>query len=474
MTVIVIRHGTRGVYFGHTVLLTWIVGGEPRAHYNHSSPMPRKFPQTVVLTIFLVLASAAYWAGVPDVPFHPDESTQIFMSRDVEIFFSDPAALAWRADAVGDLRQHYRLMDAPLPRAWIGLARLVAGQPANRADWDWSVTWQQNVARGALPSPATLFSARLAMALFFPFTLLLTFRTGMLLAGQAAGWTALLLMASHALVLLHTRRAMAEGILLFMVTLSLWCILRGGRRPWLAALPLALAFLSKQSAAALLVPAGLALLTPLGGERRWPARWKNTLIAAILFLLVVVLFNPFVWSHLLEALQAATRERAAFTQAQLEAHTQRGGALLAESLPERLVGIVAQLYITPPALMDVANYRAELAESTERYLANPLHNLLRGFGGGGVLLLYSLFGLLAAGMRAIRQRDKAKPVLALFAVAGLAQAAVLLLVPVPFQRYAVILVPHAVLWIGVGMAYVGEAIFSYGKRGDSYMEPPRP
>ncbi len=436
--------------------------------------MPRNIPQTVLLIIFLVLASAAYWAGVAGVPFHPDESTQIFMSQDVEIFLNDPAALAWRADAVGDLRQHYRLMDAPLPRTWIGLSRLVAGQPTNPADWDWTLSWQQNTERGALPAQGTLLAARLAMALFFPLTLLLTYRTGVLLAGPAAGWTALLLTASNALVLLHTRRAMAEGILLFTVTLSLWCILRGGRRPWLMALPLALAFLSKQSAAALLVPAGLALLTPLGGTRPWPARWKNTLIAATIFLAVVALFNPFLWRQPLEAVQAAARERAAFTQAQVEAHSARGGALLAGSLPERLVGIVAQLFITPPAVMDVANYRAELAEEIARYTINPLHNLLRGFAGGGLLLLFSLFGLLAAGMRAVRRRATARPALALFAVAGLAQVAMLLLVPVPFQRYSVILVPYAALWIGVGAAQVWAARSFCGRRGGSYMEPPLP
>lgn len=436
--------------------------------------MLRKLPATFLLAAFIFAASAAYLAGVPRVPFHPDESTQIFMSQDVETFWQNPTALMWRADIVGDTRQHYRLMDAPLPRTCIGLARLLAGQPANSADWDWSLSWQQNVDGGALPTASALLAARMGMALFFPLTLLLTYRTGMLLAGPTAGWTALLLTAGNALVLLHTRRAMAEGILLFTAALSLWCILRGGRRPWLAALPLALAFLSKQSASALLFPAALALLTPLGGERRLAARLKNTLIAAGIFLAMVVIFNPFLWSQPLEAVQAAARERAAFTRAQMEAHALRGGALLASSLPERTIGIIAQLFITPPAVMDVANYRTVLAVDATRYLANPLHNLLRGFGGGGLLLLLSLFGMLAAGMQAVMRQAVRKPTLALFAAAGLAQAAVLLLVPVPFQRYSVILVPHAALWIGIGAAYVRDAISSYGKRGGSYTAPRQP
>lgn len=416
---------------------------------------------TLLLVIILLAASILYLAGMATVPFHPDESTQLFMSADLETLFTNPAALFFNPQATSDLRQHYRLMDAPLPRYWIGLARMLSGQPALRSDWDWSLSWDENAARGALPSTGQLLAARRLLALLLPFSLYFMYRLGLLLAGPAAGWSALLLTALNALVLLHTRRAMAEGLLLFNITLSLWLLLRGGKRPWLAAVPLALAFLCKQSAVALLLPAGLALLTPLGGIRRASTRWRNTILAAGIFLALVLLFNPVFWANPAQAVPAALRERSAFVQAQVTAHTKAGGALLANRLPERLVGIVAQLYLTPPAVMDVGNYRAALASAESEYLGNPLHTLLRGFAGGGLLLLLAIFGLLAGSLRAIKEKQPGGAFW-LFTLTGLAQAAALLLVPVPFQRYSIALVPYAVLFAGIGIALIWDALRTRG------------
>lgn len=419
--------------------------------------MHKQRSTTLLLVIMILAASIFYLTGVAAVPFHPDESTQLFMSADLETLFANPAALFFDPQAADDLRQHYRLMDAPLPRYWIGLARMVSGQPALRSDWDWTLSWDENAARGALPSAGQLLAARMMLALLFPFSLYFTYRLGWLLAGPVAGWSALLLTALNALVLLHTRRAMAEGLLLFNITLSLWLLLRGGKRPWLAAVPLALAFLCKQSAVALLLPAALALLTPLGGELRKAARWRNTLLAAGIFLALVLLFNPVFWANPVQAVPAALRERSAFVQAQVTAHTQAGGALLANRLPERLVGIVAQLYLTPPAVMDLGNYRAALASAESEYLGNPLHTLLRGFAGGGLFLLLAMFGLLAGSLRAVKQKQPGGAFW-LFTLAGLAQTAALLLVPVPFQRYSIALVPYAVLFAGIGIALIGDAL----------------
>lgn len=419
--------------------------------------MHTPFRVTLLLILVILAASVLYLTGLAAVPFHPDESTQLYMSADLETLFTHPTALFYDAQKAGDLRQHYRLMDAPLPRMWIGLGRILAGQPALRSDWDWSRSWDENASQGALPTPGQLLAGRWMLALLFPFTLYFIFRLGQRLAGPTAAWSALLLTALNALVLLHTRRAMAEGLLLFTTTLSLW-LLVSGKRPWLAAVPLALAFLSKQSAAALLIPAGLVLLTPLSSEPSPRARLRNTFLASAIFIALVLLFNPFLWAQPVEALQAALHERSAFVQAQVAAHAQAGGALLATHLPERLVGIIAQLYLTPPAVMDIANYQAELAPATSAYLSNPLHTLLRGFAGGGVLLLLTIFGLLAGSIRAVRHKHASDPAFWIFAIAGLAQTIMLLLVPVPFQRYSIALVPYTVLWIGMGAALIGKAV----------------
>lgn len=81
--------------------------------------------------------SVFYLAGLGTVPFHPDESTQIFMSADLERFFENPADLFWQPHQINEQRQRYRLLGAPLPRYVIGFGRLVAGRLAPLpTNWD--------------------------------------------------------------------------------------------------------------------------------------------------------------------------------------------------------------------------------------------------------------------------------------------------------------------------------------------------
>jgi hypothetical protein len=189
--------------------------------------MKIKLSHSHLLILFILAASVIYWAGLPAVPFHPDESTQIFMSSDVELFFTRPADLFWREEARDDVRQRYRELDAPLTRYLIGIGRFVlGGQPPLPVDWDWTSSWQANLAAGAYPDADLLLAARLPQALLFPLTLLLLFLTLQAIAPRPAAWLGLFLFAVHGLVLLHTRRAMAEGVLLFTIMLTLWSLVQ--------------------------------------------------------------------------------------------------------------------------------------------------------------------------------------------------------------------------------------------------------
>ena len=49
--------------------------------------MPRLSPRILLLITFILIASLIYLAGVNSVPFHPDESTYIYMSSDFQMFF---------------------------------------------------------------------------------------------------------------------------------------------------------------------------------------------------------------------------------------------------------------------------------------------------------------------------------------------------------------------------------------------------
>jgi len=149
--------------------------------------MPRITPRTLILIAVITIASLIYLAGVSRVPFHPDESTYLYMSSDFETFYRQPSVVFWQPEPADELRQHYRLVDPPLLRSWIGFVRWLTGQPLLAADWDWSKFWQENQAAGALPSPGLLQTARLAVALLFPLTLIFMFLAGKQLGGELGG-----------------------------------------------------------------------------------------------------------------------------------------------------------------------------------------------------------------------------------------------------------------------------------------------
>ena len=203
-----------------------------------------------------ILLSAFYLWGIPKVPFHPDEATYLWMSADFELLQSNPLAISWNAGTPTDLAQHYRLIDAPLTRYLLGLARVVSAQNGLQSDWDWTMTWKENQAAGALPDDRLIHSGRYLLALLFPLDLILISSIGRRLHSQAAGTLAMVFFGLNALVLLHTRRAMAEAILTFGVLAAAWSFLDAGRRPWLAGLTLGFAVCAKHTAIALF-PAGM-------------------------------------------------------------------------------------------------------------------------------------------------------------------------------------------------------------------------
>ena len=96
--------------------------------------MPRISPRILLLAVFILIVSLVYLAGVSSVPFHPDESTYIYMSSDFETFFRQPSEVFWQPEKSDELRQHYRLLDPPVLRTWIGFVRWLTRQPELIAD----------------------------------------------------------------------------------------------------------------------------------------------------------------------------------------------------------------------------------------------------------------------------------------------------------------------------------------------------
>src|SRR5438552_9683072 len=165
---------------------------------------------------------ALYLSNLGSVPFHPDESTQIYMSRDfdVAVLERNPAALAWTAGQPLTPEMRLRLLDAPMTKYLFGIGRWLRGftPAASNVDWVWGATWDENHA--AIPANSLLLAARLPTAVLGALVAVLAFGIGAQLGGAWLGVLAALLVGLDPLLLLHARRAMAESALTFFSALA--------------------------------------------------------------------------------------------------------------------------------------------------------------------------------------------------------------------------------------------------------------
>jgi hypothetical protein len=129
-----------------------------------------------------------------------------------------------------------------------------------------------------------------------------------------------------------------------------------------------------------------------------------------------------------------------------------------DSPGERAATLLVHLYFSPLQFAEAANYLRETAASEASYLANPFHSLFRSLAGGAALLALTIVGIVQ-GLRRARFPDaevRRTVVLCLLATAVQA-AALVLAVPLAFQRYVLPLVPLVCLWSGYALSGIVEA-----------------
>ena len=415
----------------------------------------------VILAAIIGIASWFYFSNLDNVPFHPDEATQIFMSTDVDQFIDNPFSLAWSPGNSPDPRLRYRLIDAPLTRTVIGVARIITGYPPLPQDWNWSESWQTNQASGALPPNNLLHLARLSVAVFFPFTLLCLYFAVKETFTPLPAMVATLLFAFNTLILLHTRRAMAESLLVFFICLSLFSLVKFTEKPWLTAFPIALAINAKQSALPLVLVGLFTILiySPISKKGAKVIALEILNYTAII-ISIYLLLNPVLWKFPLQAFQESWMIRSELTRQQIFTLQSADGQKVLLSIPQKLAGLIGNLFITAPAIQDVGNYTNELQAASHVYLANKIHVLFRGFTGGAVVLILSLTGIFLP-KKFVGDSTEKKRITWVFLTASIFQLiANLTLFPLPFQRYVITLVPHTCVWCAVGVAALIRAFCS--------------
>ncbi|MBN8619501.1 MAG: hypothetical protein J0L63_11385, partial [Anaerolineae bacterium] len=147
--------------------------------------MTRLFPY-----LWLVLLIGYVLAGVEVVPFHGDESTQIYMSRDYAYQFieRDYEKLMYSDTPVSPTEQQLRLLNGTVNKYLIGLAWHSSGYTVNdiNEQWDWGADWQYNQQNGHAPSADLLQVARWPSALLLAGSVVVMFALGRALGGR---WT---------------------------------------------------------------------------------------------------------------------------------------------------------------------------------------------------------------------------------------------------------------------------------------------
>ena len=411
--------------------------------------------------LWLALLIAWALAGVALTPFHGDESMQIHSSIDYVTAFieRDPWQLSVTEQEDRSHAVTRRLLQGSVNPWAIGLAWQLAGfsfadlPPA--PGWDWGRDYDANIALNLRPTQDKLLLSRLSSALMFAASIPVLFGIAWCFGGRLVAFLASGLYALHPALLLNGRRAMMEGPLLLFGLLTIFCALlllqRGlnARRRWWLALALAggLALASKHSGILFLGGAlgWLWLTAALRRDRRQLlAVTLRIALTGLLALAVFVALSPALWSNPPERLQRLLETRDEILRVQVK-NWQPGG--LGMSAGERINQILTQPFLRPPQFYEVAGwseYEVITAE-IDAYLASPLAGLRPGGLVGGVLTL-----LLVGGLALTLRRRRRFGLL----VWLLLTLAVMLLNPLPWQRYYLPLLPITSLLAALAMAHV--------------------
>lgn len=373
-------------------------------------------------------------AGIALIPFHGDEATQIFMSRDYAYQFidGDLDALRFSDPPRSAQEQDLRLLNGTINKYLIGLAWHAAGFSVDdlNQQWDWGAAWSYNQANGHAPSDALLRAARWPSALLLALGAPLMFALGRLLDGRLVAYLASTYYALSPMLLINGGRAMMEGS---FIAFSLLTVIAGVlfvRRATIArglALGAAagLALAAKHTALYTVAPIfALCILLTL---KTAPRRGLIALtVGASAAALIFYALNPAWWGDPLGRAADVLERRADLLAIQVDVF---GGY---DDPLDRLAGFARQALIAAPQYYEVAGWEAWIGDQIAAYEASPWRGVAIGGSPVGALLLLAL--MIAGGLRLTR-RGRAGALVLGWALATL--AATLALTPLEWGRYYV-------------------------------------
>jgi len=343
----------------------------------------------------------------------------------------------------------------PLTRYLIGFARFATSSPGLHSDWDWSLTWEQNLKIGAYPSQTLLKIARLIPTLLIPISIYLFYFAIRKILPKTPALIAVLFLGLNPLILLHGRRAMAESALLFGITLFLWSVTRDRIKPILVGIAIAIAFNAKQTGI-FLIPAGIIAVCTLPDEEQ---NLKNMLarsaVVLAVFLIITLLLNPFYWKSPFSAIIFGYQTRAQLLDLQLIDHL--GGS--SPNILRQALNLISNVFMLPPAVSEIDNYLGPLTRQIQVYRDILPHSWGRNLIGGSLQLTIFLSGFYVLYKRYSSHSKAIKNNLILLLITTFSlTSGILIFLPLPWQRYFIPLIPLVAFWFGYGFLPLSEAI----------------
>lgn len=188
-----------------------------------------QFLKSTWLDILWCIAITAYiLAGVQAVPLHGDESTQIYMGRDVyyhlqgnteQVLFRDWELL----EGDDSTEQQLRLLNGTLPKYLFGAVAYLSAYELEdiNQQWAWGSGWDWNHQNGHVPSDDLLFRSRLVSASLLAISAIALFYVGYTVFGRNVAYLASAYYTLNPAILVNGRRAMMEGAMLAFTILAI-------------------------------------------------------------------------------------------------------------------------------------------------------------------------------------------------------------------------------------------------------------
>lgn len=427
---------------------------------THSSSSISRWLNRYLPVVWIGVLTLYMLAGTALVPFHGDESTQIYMSRDYAYQFIEHnlSKILYSDTPTNPTEQELRLLNGTINKYLIGLAWHVRGfTPSNiNEQWDWGGDWNYNQQNGHAPSDDLLLTARWPSSILMAAGVAVIFLLGQALGGRWAAYVASLYYGLNPTLLINGRRAMMEGSFTFFSLLTLlaacWLLLRPSWRSAVGlGLAAGLALASKHTA--VFTVATVFIICGIYIAARTIRTWRSVpvhvvlrlLLAASIALATFYIINPAWWGDPIGRAQTVLELRQNLLDIQVNIF---GGY---DNFLDKTAGFLRQTLINAPQYYEVEGWDGFIGDQIAWYEASAW----RGVSvGGSVLGAIILFVIMAVGIWALLRFKRIRAaVRTLIGIWALVMAlTTLVLTPLEWQRYYLPAYPAVGLVAGLGVS----------------------